>query len=143
MYMTYIKQSIILVLMLILSSCTGTSYEKFSYLNDPISGYKEEVVSDNLIKVSYLGNHFHSDGLVRRYEMLRIAELGKEKGAAFFAMYASPDKVAKHEKIVEPILFRESNEPTAYAYVQYHASKEKGDLSVKATYEAYNKFRDF
>jgi hypothetical protein len=83
-----IKQSILLILALVLNGCaTPTPYQPDNqgvWATPPLGGYTDEKIDDRLYWVEFLPNGFTSKEATEDYTLLRAAELTLEKGCDRF-----------------------------------------------------------
>src|SRR5262249_41096875 len=130
----YLALTLGFIITLILVGCTETPYQKLTW-SSYTGGYYETAAPGGLTQVNFSGNEFLPDPVIKEYVVFRCAQLGKEKGKLYFAMYNSiTDAINNHKTTLPDNILKESNKPTSYVYVEYHNEKKLGDLSVNETF---------
>ena len=100
-------------------------------------GYADKPAPAGLIKITYLIRSEAKPELINKYALFRAAQLGKQKGKPYFAMYASLDAAAENKKTKTPTIYTSVQGTVSYFYASYHNKKRPGDVS---TNEIYNKY---
>jgi len=132
-------------LLLFLVGCGATPYQEMGTFN-ATGGYKTEQASNGIIKIVFNANSRLKPSMTKTYTMLRAAEVGKDRGKPYFAMYASmvdalTDQKKSDEPVLETTIFgTQVVGSQGYAFVKYHNVKQPGDLSVDKIYKQYGHF---
>jgi predicted small lipoprotein YifL len=138
-----IKSFTLLLLIFTFTGCTTTYPSYQPYNSKTETGYRDLKLSNNIYKVSFVGNEYFSEELVGNYLLKRCAELTIERGYKYFIILKDDTKLIASWTTSSsstnfspriPILPKNSNE-FPYSYPDF-------PTSTSAETRTFNKYSD-